>query len=184
VPVAADIAIGGIEGRDRRLSQNQSSGTSMHSGFGDFSARGGWWVLAQLPLLVAAYLVPPWTGAASSDLLAGAGLLLVAAGALQAAAAALTLGRALTPFPRPLEQGTLRTRGLYALVRHPIYSGILLMAVGWSLHHHSPAGLAFDLLLFVFFDRKAAREERWLMERYPDYAAYRTRVRKLIPYLY
>jgi len=153
-----------------------------------FGARGGWWVVAQIPLLLLAYLVPRWTGQAApgsaASLLADAGLVLLAAGALLTFAGVVVLGRGLTPFPQPLPASSLRTRGAYALVRHPLYSGILFMALGWSLYWNSYLGLAFDVLLFVFFDRKAAREERWLLEKFPDYVAYRSRVKRLIPWIY
>lgn len=36
----------------------------------------------------------------------------------------------------------------------------------------------------IFFDTKAGVEERWLTKRFPEYAAYRRRVRKLIPFVY
>ena len=36
----------------------------------------------------------------------------------------------------------------------------------------------------MFFDIKSRREERWLMARFPAYASYRKRVRKLIPLIY
>lgn len=153
-----------------------------------FRARGGWWVVAQFPLLLLAYLIPGWagnhiTGSPVSTLLhAGQALLIV--GALLTAAGVVSLGRWLTPFPQPLPQSQLRTTGAYALVRHPLYSGILFMAVGWSLYSLSVAGLAFDAVLFVFFDRKAAREEAWLAGKFPDYAGYRQRVKKLVPWVY
>lgn len=154
----------------------------------NFTARGGWWVVAQLPLLVLAFWVPHRTGRAwphlVPDAATGAGLLLIAIGVVMVAMAIRTLGPALTPFPRPLEYTMLRTGGIYALVRHPIYCGLLAVAWGWSLYLHSAWGIAFDVLLFAFFDRKAAREERWLAERFPEYPAYRQRVKKLIPGLY
>ena len=65
-----------------------------------------------------------------------------------------------------------------------MYFGLLLAALGISLLTLSPLRIALTLLLGVFFDRKATREERWLLERYPDYPAYRAKVRKLLPYLY
>jgi len=40
------------------------------------------------------------------------------------------------------------------------------------------------LVALGFFDLKSRREERWLEERYPGYAAYRARTRRLIPGLY
>jgi protein-S-isoprenylcysteine O-methyltransferase Ste14 len=153
-----------------------------------FGARGGWWVVAQFPLLLLAYLIPGWTGQAITGSMAslqavvGEALLLV--GALITLAGVVSLGRWLTPFPQPLPKSQLRTGGAYALVRHPLYSGILFMAFGWSLYANSFAGLAFDAMLLVFFDRKAAREETWLVEKFPDYAAYRRRVKKLVPWIY
>ena len=61
---------------------------------------------------------------------------------------------------------------------------VILGALGWSLLRGSLIGLALTVGLFLFFDRKARREESWLMEKFPDYAAYRTRVHKLIPWFY
>jgi len=69
-------------------------------------------------------------------------------------------------------------------VRHPIYFGLLLAALGISLFTLSPLRLLLTLLLGVFFDCKATREEKWLLERYPGYPAYQAKVRKLVPYLY
>ncbi len=153
-----------------------------------FGARGGWWVVAQFPLLLLAYLIPGWTGQAITGSLAPlqiyGGQTLLVAGALLTVTGVLSLGRWLTPFPQPLPESPLRTGGAYALVRHPLYSGILLMTFGWSLYSNSLAGLAFDAMLFVFFDRKAAREEIWLAGKFPDYTAYRHRVKKLVPWIY
>lgn len=155
---------------------------------GGFGARGGWWVVVQIPLLLLAYLIPGWTGQAITGGLASmlmyAGQALLIAGALLTVTGAVSLGRWLTPFPQPLPESQLRTAGAYALVRHPLYSGILFMAFGWSLYSISVAGLAFDAVLFVFFDRKAAREEIWLAGKFPGYAAYRSRVKKLVPWIY
>jgi protein-S-isoprenylcysteine O-methyltransferase Ste14 len=36
----------------------------------------------------------------------------------------------------------------------------------------------------VFFDLKSRREEIWLAEQFPDYAAYKARTRRLLPWLY
>ena len=47
--------------------------------------------------------------------------------------ALLGLGTALTPTPVPQEGAALRTSGIYAVVRHPIYVGILVAALGFAL---------------------------------------------------
>lgn len=152
-----------------------------------FGSRGGWWVAMQLPLLVLAALIPLWTGLSPAGLpawLVPVGWALAGASVVLFVAAASKLGRFLTPFPEPLPQSTLRTGGVYGLVRHPIYTAALGMALGWALVHRSLWGVLFDLLLLVFFDRKAAGEEQRLLAKFPEYAGYRQRVRKLIPWIY
>jgi protein-S-isoprenylcysteine O-methyltransferase Ste14 len=96
----------------------------------------------------------------------------------------LALGANLSPFPKPIEGGTLVTSGVYRFVRHPIYTGLILGTLGWSVWNANLLGVGLAVLLFVFFDLKSRREERWLMEAYPGYAEYRSRVRKLIPFVY
>jgi len=44
--------------------------------------------------------------------------------------------------------------------------------------------LVYAVVLMVFFDLKARREERWLREEVPGYADYQKRVHRLIPFLY
>ncbi len=152
-----------------------------------FSERGGWWVVAQAPLLVLAIVLPPWTARGDGGFghpLQWLGLALAAGGVLLVLAGLVALGRALTPFPHPREGARLVTRGLYGLVRHPVYAGLLVGALGWALAWLSVWGLAYSALLGVFFDRKARREERWLRSRFPEYATYARRVRRLIPGIY
>ena len=58
------------------------------------------------------------------------------------------------------------------------------MALGWALYVQGWLTLGYVVALFVFLDAKSRREERWLAERFPAYADYQQRVRKLIPFLY
>jgi protein-S-isoprenylcysteine O-methyltransferase Ste14 len=152
-----------------------------------FGARGGWWVVAQVPVMAGALAVPLVWGAKSFDVANAVQLLgavWVAAGAFVAIAGVAALGRALTPFPRPVEDARLRQSGVYGWVRHPIYSGLLLASLGWSLAWLSLPGVAFTALVFLFFDRKAAFEERLLEARFPEYTAYARRVGKLVPWIH
>jgi protein-S-isoprenylcysteine O-methyltransferase Ste14 len=152
-----------------------------------FSGRGGWWVVAQVPLLALAVVLPPWTAGADGGFghpLQWLGLALTAGGMLLVLAGLVALGPALTPFPHPREGAQLVTRGVFRLVRHPIYTGLLVGAFGWALAWLSVAGVAYTALLAVFFDRKARREERWLRSRFAEYADYEGRVRRFIPGIY
>src|SRR5450432_3941633 len=152
--------------------------------------RGTAWVVGQIVLLAAIVLVPPQIFGLPTlpDSLLGVaqviGAVVGACGLLIVGISALNLGSSLTIFPRPLDDATLIQSGLYALVRHPIYCGVILSALGWSILRASLPSLLLTLALGIFFDRKASQEERWLTEKYPDYPAYRSRVHKLIPWVY
>ncbi|HVL77481.1 MAG TPA: isoprenylcysteine carboxylmethyltransferase family protein [Noviherbaspirillum sp.] len=147
--------------------------------------RGESWVAAQAILFIAFITVPQVAGPWPYDaVFLFTGWVLFVLGLVLTLWSARALGRSLTPFPRPLEHAELVTTGPYRLVRHPIYLGVLLVALGISLVTASPLRLGLTLILFVFFDRKAAREERWLEEKFPQYPAYRSRVKRLIPWVY
>ncbi len=112
------------------------------------------------------------------------GIIFLSIGGFFGTAGVLYLGRNLTPFPRPRESGVLVTCGVYNYVRHPIYTGLLFGTFGWSLIISNVLGLIVVLILFGFLDAKSRREEAWLVERFPDYKAYKKRVKKLIPLIY
>jgi protein-S-isoprenylcysteine O-methyltransferase Ste14 len=94
------------------------------------------------------------------------------------------LGRSLSPLPRPRPDGRLIDTGIYARLRHPIYAGMIVAAFGWSALTGSLGALVATLLLAVFLDAKARREEAWLLERYDGYADYRRRSKRFLPGIY
>ncbi|WP_293123198.1 isoprenylcysteine carboxylmethyltransferase family protein [Microcoleus sp. bin38.metabat.b11b12b14.051] len=96
----------------------------------------------------------------------------------------IDLGKNLTPLPYPIENGELVQTGIYSIVRHPLYSGLIFAALGWTLWQMSISHLIATAILLIFLDIKANREETWLTEKYPDYSEYRQRVKKLIPGIY
>jgi len=128
-------------------------------------------------------MLPSWNESAR---LAGRlfGGLLMAGGLVLGVAGVLHLGRNLTPFITPKSGSVLLEQGAYRLVRHPIYSGLLQMAFGLGLWRGGWITLAFSLLLFLLFDRKAGREEQILRQLFPGYATYAGRVRRFIPLIY
>lgn len=146
--------------------------------------RGEGWFLVQLlifALIVAAARIGGWP---APGWLRAAGAAILAVGGVFGTLGLLTLGRNLSPFPRPIAGGQLVTTGIYSIVRHPIYTGLVLGTLGWSLLIGSIVGLGLTVALFVFFELKSRREEAWLAESYPDYPAYRERTKKLIPWVY
>jgi protein-S-isoprenylcysteine O-methyltransferase Ste14 len=74
--------------------------------------------------------------------------------------------------------------GPYAIVRHPIYTGLLLALLATAAAKGTVLGLAGALLLIVGLWMKARLEERWLSAELGEenYAAYQRRVPMLIPF--
>lgn len=149
--------------------------------------RGEGWVVLQVLLLgvvaIAGTAGPAW-GGASGTVTTALGVALVGAGGLLAARGVIDLRDALTPLPHPRDGAELVDSGAYRLARHPIYGGIVVGSLGYGLVMASPPAIAGALVLLVFFRLKSGREERWLEARYPGYAAYRARTRRMIPWVY
>lgn len=112
------------------------------------------------------------------------GGLLIAAGIGMAVRAIIELGPNLSPFPQPQENASLTRRGLYARVRHPIYGGLIVAGLGWALWKGSALHLLLAVVLALYMNAKAAREELHLLTRFPEYAAYRNATRRMIPWVY
>ena len=106
------------------------------------------------------------------------------AGTVLAFIAALNLGRNFTPLPKPKDDAVFIQTGLYRFVRHPIYFGVIVLALGWGLIQQSTLVWTYVLILAIFFDIKSRKEEQWLQAKFSAYADYQKRVRKLIPWIY
>jgi protein-S-isoprenylcysteine O-methyltransferase Ste14 len=75
-------------------------------------------------------------------------------------------------------------RGPYRVVRHPIYSGVLLMALGTALSSGRFVAVLGLILLFAGCWMKSRQEELLLMKYFPEeYAGYKRRVKAFVPLL-
>ncbi len=149
-----------------------------------FAGRGGWWVFGQGVLLAAVAVALPW-GVPAPLWVAILGGVVVAWGGVLAWAGAIGLGVGLTPYPEPFVDSELVDTGVYGWVRHPIYGGLGLLAIGAALLARSPLSLGVGVLLLIYLAAKSASEERRLLDRHPDYAEYRRRVpRRLVPWVW
>jgi len=153
-------------------------------------ARGEWLVVAQLALMALVFFGPRTIGGQPArpfplpQVCLPVGVVLMVGGSVLLGSGIACLGRALTPLPYPKDGAELVQTGAYGLVRHPMYGGGLLLGAGWALCIQGWLTLGYVAALFVFLDFKSRREERWLAEKFPAYAAYQRRVRKLIPFVY
>ena len=144
--------------------------------------RGGLWVLGQAVLLlgvIACGLLWHWQW--QSRLVFAFGSLLVSLAAVCGIAGVVALGRSLTPFPQPLATTRLVQSGIYGFMRHPLYTAVVCGSIGGALISASWPALLAAVALGPFFDAKALREERWLRQRFPEYAHYAQRVRRFLP---
>lgn len=115
--------------------------------------------------------------------LAGLGLALFALGLGFAVWARVHIGGNWgTPMTQKVEP-ELVTSGPYRLVRHPIYSGILLAGAGTAVAL-SWLWLVAVVLAGIYFIYSATVEERYLTEQFPDaYPAYRRSTKMLVPFV-
>jgi protein-S-isoprenylcysteine O-methyltransferase Ste14 len=118
-----------------------------------------------------------------SDGVGWAGLGLAVAGCAFAVWARLWLGTNWSATVTRKQDHELVRSGPYAVVRHPIYAGLLLAMLGTALALGEVRGLVGLALAFVGWFTKARTEERFLVEEFgAAYLRYRREVKQLIPF--
>ncbi len=144
----------------------------------------GWiFVAGQAVLFLAIVLTPSADHWPRPLALVTAASVILVAGIVVTAIAAFGLGDALTASPVPKQLAELKTDGLHRLVRHPVYTGVLLAIVGATLRSGNLVVVALAAASFAFLTVKAGWEESRLVERYPDYADYAARTPRFVPLL-
>ncbi|HEY6452842.1 MAG TPA: isoprenylcysteine carboxylmethyltransferase family protein [Steroidobacteraceae bacterium] len=130
---------------------------------------GGWLFQHFLPRGAAKF----WTGAG-----------LTAAGIAFACWARVHLGRNWSGAVSVKQDHELIRSGPYALVRHPIYSGLLLGVLGTVIALGQWRGVLALVIVLLALWRKLRLEERWMSETFGEkYQRYREHTAALIPYL-
>ncbi len=98
--------------------------------------------------------------------------------------ARIYLGRNWSSAPAIKEDHELVTTGPYAYVRHPIYTGLILTALGTALTG-TIFGIGVLIVAASVFFRRINKEERIMLELFPDvYPVYQARTKKLIPWIW
>jgi protein-S-isoprenylcysteine O-methyltransferase Ste14 len=118
------------------------------------------------------------------EALAWTGVVLCIAGLLFCIWARFTLGRNWSGVVTLKGRHELITSGPYALVRHPIYTGLLTMFVATVIVLGHVAGIIAMPFVFVSLWIKLRYEEKLMLKKFPnEYAAYRQRVKRMIPFI-
>jgi protein-S-isoprenylcysteine O-methyltransferase Ste14 len=153
-----------------------------------FGEHGQGWVTGQFLLIAAVGVAgvvdrPDWDGTALIvTQVVGASLTVL--GVIIGLVGVRDLGNSLTPLPFPKDGSQLVQTGIYGHVRHPLYLGLIMGALGWALFAASTLAIGFTIALAIFLDLKSRREEVWLRERYPIYVHYARRVKRFVPGVY
>jgi protein-S-isoprenylcysteine O-methyltransferase Ste14 len=109
------------------------------------------------------------------------GTVVIAVGLVLLFAGFRGLGRSLTANPVPNQDGVLVTTGVYGIVRHPIYLGLLIITFGLVISSGVWAQIVVWLALAVLLVYKMRWEEVLLTAKYKGYAEYMNKVPAIIP---
>jgi len=112
------------------------------------------------------------------------GVLLTAGGMLFSIWARVHLGKNWSGTVTIKQNHELITGGPYALVRHPIYTGLLLAFLGSALAIGEWRGVLASAMVAIALWRKLRLEERWMHQQFGDaYQTYAQRVATLVPFV-
>jgi Isoprenylcysteine carboxyl methyltransferase (ICMT) family len=114
-----------------------------------------------------------------------AGVLLFAAGGALRIWPVFVLGHRFSGLVAIQPGHQLVTSGVYRVIRHPSYLGLLVNALGWALAFRSAVGVLLTALLLPPLLARIRSEEKMLRTQFgPEYDAYRSRTARLLPGLY
>jgi protein-S-isoprenylcysteine O-methyltransferase Ste14 len=153
--------------------------------------RGNRWVIAAFAVIgLLAGFLPAYTDrigfwTMDGDAIRWLGVAIFAAGGVLRLWPVFVLGRRFSGLVAIQRGHTLVTTGIYRVIRHPSYLGLLLTALGWALGFRSGVGLLLAALLIPPLLSRIRAEERLLGLQFGDeYRAYTKRTSRLLPGIY
>ncbi len=150
--------------------------------------RMGWWRILIL-LILAAYALNPikqggilWSYTLTVGIIAD---IVTLTGLIITLWARTVLGGNWSTDTALKENHELIQSGPYRYVRHPIYSGLLLMVLGVAIFYGRVIGFVAFIIFFITFWLRARQEEKLLTKQFPEaYPNYKARVKAFIPFIY
>ena len=89
-----------------------------------------------------------------------------------------------TVLPSVKKGGQLCTSGPYRVIRHPMYTAVLLILLGMMLNNYSHTGLLVFFIVLVDLIVKMNVEEKILIAHYADYTDYMKRTKRILPFVF
>lgn len=132
-------------------------------------------------MLFVAYIFPVYWSDPHHALITQIGFIISIVGGLVLLLSLAQLNTYLSPFPTPKKETKLIQNGLYKYIRHPIYTGILLLFFGYGLYQSSSYKLCITILLAVLFYFKSIYEEKCMEEKFAEYKNYRDKTGRFFP---
>ena len=87
------------------------------------------------------------------------------------------LGRNLSPFPRPIINSNLVTKGIYRFMRHPMYYSLIFISFGVFITKLSIYYLFLSTSLTLIIKFKIDLEDQYLKNKYKNYLFYKNEVK-------
>jgi len=87
------------------------------------------------------------------------------------------LGRNLSPFPRPIKNSNLVTKGIYRYTRHPMYYSLIFISFGIFITKLSIYYLFLSISLALIIKFKIVLEEHYLNNKFKNYLLYKNEVK-------
>lgn len=143
--------------------------------------KGNLLVAAQFALIAIILILP--SGAQSPAWLFFGGMAMLIVGIAILIASFVQLGSSLTAHPIPRTGAKLIERGLYRVIRHPIYTGLLLTMLGGVIQTGNVAKYLAWAALLALLSYKARFEEVLLAQTYSNYSEYMKRTGRFLPRL-
>jgi protein-S-isoprenylcysteine O-methyltransferase Ste14 len=162
--------------------------TKAHLGSGVREDRGNRWVVIALGALgVASAVAPAWCDrlgfwVVDGETVRWIGVALYAVGGVLRLWPVFVLGNRFSGFVAIQPDHRLVTGGIYRVIRHPSYLGMIVLMAGWGLAFRSVVGLLLAVAMIPVVVGRIEAEERLLASQFgEEYEAFRRRTSRLIP---
>ena len=162
-----------------------------HVGSGVREDRSNRWVIAAFAVLgVINAFLPAFTDRIGFLVFGGGGVrwfgvALYGIGGALRLAPVFVLGRRFSGLVAIQPEHRLVTSGIYGVIRHPSYLGLVINVLGWGLAFRAGVGIVIAAMMLVVVLARIAAEERLLSEVFGfEYQGYRARTWRLIPYVF